>query len=122
MTDSKDHILKTAFGLFLQKNFKEVTMKEIVDQTGLSKGAFYHYFDSKEKLFEEVINHFFISLTRRRYDQYDTTSLKAFYMDCLQEMNRLPEGFFDKKGEAEALFNVNFFALTFEALKKLPNF
>ncbi|MDR1171774.1 MAG: TetR/AcrR family transcriptional regulator [Bacteroidales bacterium] len=28
--------------------YKEVAMKDIVDNAGLSKGAFYHYFDSRE--------------------------------------------------------------------------
>ena len=54
MNESKEHIITVASKLFLQKNFKEVTMKEIVDKTGLSKGAFYHYFESKEQLFLEV--------------------------------------------------------------------
>ncbi len=51
MNQTKEFILKTAFSLFLQKNYKAVTLKEIVDKTGLSKGAFYHYYTSKEKLF-----------------------------------------------------------------------
>ena len=59
MNDSKEHILLASLNLFLQKNFKEVTIKEIVEITGLSKGAFYHYFQSKEQLFEEVMEHFF---------------------------------------------------------------
>ncbi len=59
MSDTKAHILMVSLKLFLQKNFKEVTMKEIVEETGLSKGAFYHYFESKEKLFYEIIDYFF---------------------------------------------------------------
>jgi len=47
MSDTKTHILMVSLKLFLQKNFKEVTMKEIVKETGLSKGAFYHYFDQE---------------------------------------------------------------------------
>jgi TetR/AcrR family transcriptional repressor of nem operon len=40
MSGAKDHILLTSLKLFLQKSFKEVTMKEIVNKTGLSKGVF----------------------------------------------------------------------------------
>jgi AcrR family transcriptional regulator len=58
MNDTKEHIITTSLKLFLQKNFKEVTMKEIVNATRLSKGAFYHYFESKEKVFKEVVRHF----------------------------------------------------------------
>ena len=53
---TKEHILNVCTHLFLQKGFKEVTMKEIVEKTGMSKGAIYHYFNSKEQLFLEVIN------------------------------------------------------------------
>ncbi|MGD8401904.1 MAG: TetR/AcrR family transcriptional regulator, partial [Bacillota bacterium] len=62
ISDSKKHIIDVSFGLFLQKSFKEVTMQEIVAKTGMSKGAFYHYFESKEQLFLEVINHFTSSI------------------------------------------------------------
>ena len=58
MNQTKEHIITVACELFLQKSFKEVTMKEIVKQTGLSKGAFYHYFESKEQLFQEVLDFF----------------------------------------------------------------
>jgi TetR/AcrR family transcriptional repressor of nem operon len=44
MADTRDQILTTAFKLFFEKGYKEVTMSELVKETGLSKGAFYHYF------------------------------------------------------------------------------
>jgi len=44
MNDTREHILKVAFNLFLLKSYKEVTMAELVEKTGMSKGAFYHYF------------------------------------------------------------------------------
>lgn len=55
MIDSKEQILKIALLLFLQKGFKGVTMNEIVKMSEFSKGAFYHYFSSKEEVFKEVI-------------------------------------------------------------------
>jgi hypothetical protein len=41
MKDTKEHILKTVFLLFLQKNYKAVTLKDIISVTGLSNVAFY---------------------------------------------------------------------------------
>jgi len=55
MNEAKEHILRTSLLLFLQKSYKEVTMREIVEKTALSKGAFYHYFSSKEQLFKEIV-------------------------------------------------------------------
>lgn len=54
--NTKEHILNVTFKLFLQKSFKQVTLKEIVEETGLSKGAFYHYFTSKEQIFLQLVN------------------------------------------------------------------
>lgn len=56
MTDTRDQILTTAFKLFFEKGFKEVTMNELVKATGLSKGAFYHYFSSKQELYNVTLD------------------------------------------------------------------
>lgn len=58
MNDSKEHILAIAFRLFFQKGYKEVTMNELVKESGLSKGAFYHYFSSKEELYKHSMEMF----------------------------------------------------------------
>ncbi len=42
--NTREHILKVSLYLFLQKGFKEVTMREIVEKSEMSKGAIYHYF------------------------------------------------------------------------------
>lgn len=55
MADTRDQILTTAFKLFFEKGYKEVTMSELVKETGLSKGAFYHYFSSKEELYKVTL-------------------------------------------------------------------
>lgn len=59
--DTRDQILNTAFKLFFKKGFKEVTMSELVEASGLSKGAFYHYFSSKEALYNEAFEKYLIS-------------------------------------------------------------
>lgn len=72
MKDSRDHILTTAFRLFFAKGFKEVTMAELVRESGLSKGAFYHYFESKADLYDAVLEKFLVSNLDQlaaRYDQ-----------------------------------------------------
>ena len=63
MSPTKEHIILTAFRLFLQKGYKEVTMSMLVKATGLSKGAFYHYFENKEQLFIETLDNLFFSIS-----------------------------------------------------------
>ncbi|UOB16155.1 TetR/AcrR family transcriptional regulator [Abyssalbus ytuae] len=79
MKDSKEHILKTSLSLFLQKGFKEVTMSEIVKNSGFSKGAFYHYFSSKEEVFRDVIETYYNKILYVDYNSLPSDSLKSFY-------------------------------------------
>ncbi len=109
--------------LFLQKNFKEVTMKEIVSETGLSKGAFYHYFESKEKLFYEIINYFFAAILAYDFNQLPSDSLQHFYRASAEQVNQMRFQFLSKEnGEGEDFININFFALLFDAFKLFPEF
>ena len=47
-------ILDTAERLFIEKGYDHTSLQEIIQQTGLSKGAIYHHFTSKEDIFYSV--------------------------------------------------------------------
>ena len=49
---SKDKIIQVALTLFSNKGYKETTMADLVMATGLSKGAVYHHFKSKEEILQ----------------------------------------------------------------------
>ncbi|MCP5507121.1 MAG: TetR/AcrR family transcriptional regulator [Chlamydiales bacterium] len=51
----RDEILKVARNLFLTKDYDKTTMVDIMDALKIAKGTIYHYFKSKEALFEAVI-------------------------------------------------------------------
>lgn len=51
----KEQILKSAFECFSERGFESVTMEEIAKEAGLSKGAVYWYFKSKDELILELI-------------------------------------------------------------------
>jgi len=121
MNETKLHILTTSFKLFLCKNFKEVTMQEIVTNTGLSKGAFYHYFKSKEQLFSEVIEMFFLTIPLSQQKKIDSSSLFSFYHDYLENASQT----YAQLGEIVKEANVNIisvFSLSLDAMKRLPNY
>jgi AcrR family transcriptional regulator len=48
--DTRNNILLVTLQLFLEKGYKNVSYQDIVKATGLSKGAIYHYFESKDAL------------------------------------------------------------------------
>ena len=47
-------ILDTAERLFIEKGYERTSLQDIITETGLSKGAIYHHFTSKEGIFYSV--------------------------------------------------------------------
>ena len=90
-------------------------MKEIVEETGLSKGAFYHYFESKEKVFEEVVKYFYNNFLISDYSHFPKTSLKEFYEHYIKTLETYDD--FDYVG-----FDANILMFFSDACKKVPDF
>jgi TetR/AcrR family transcriptional regulator, transcriptional repressor for nem operon len=121
MNETKLKILGVAFILFLQKNFKEVTMEEIVQKSGFSKGAFYHYFKSKEQLFAEVIDMFFVKIPTTTKRPFDESSLYVFYHEYLAHASQA-FAILGKSMKEASVDLYNYFSLTLDAMKRLPDF
>lgn len=51
----RKYILDTARKVFMEKGFKRVTMKDIVEACDISRGGLYLYFSSTEEIFLEVL-------------------------------------------------------------------
>ncbi len=51
---SKEYIYRIAMRLINKKGFDNVTIKDICKKAGVSIGAYYHYFSSKEAIFYEI--------------------------------------------------------------------
>jgi AcrR family transcriptional regulator len=124
MNDTKEHIIKTSCLLFLQKSYKEVTLQEIVKKTGLSKGAFYHYFTSKEDVFIESIQFFFGNLMQRNYDLYSKETFYQFYHDYMEDVTVCTRKIYNyfEIDDGEKDFQINYFGLIFDALKLFPEY
>lgn len=52
--ETRTRLLETALELIWQSNYNTVGVNEICKQVGVTKGSFYHYFDSKATLFCEA--------------------------------------------------------------------
>ncbi len=51
----RDAFLDVAERLIRTQGYEQMTVQDVLDELDASKGAFYHYFDSKEALLEAVI-------------------------------------------------------------------
>lgn len=52
---TKQNILETATRLFAEKGLENVKVEDVVKEVGVTRGAFYHYFKSREELIAGVM-------------------------------------------------------------------
>ncbi len=83
---TKQKLLDTAQGLVLEKGFAGTTVDDICRKAKLTKGSFFHYFDSKEELGVELL---------RRYCSHNKEAMRSGC--CLAEKDPLQRvyGFLD---------------------------
>ena len=55
--ERKSQIMEAAMKVFTQKGYSSARMDDIVDASGLSKGAIYHYYEGKKEIFLALIDH-----------------------------------------------------------------
>ncbi len=79
---SKDNIIRIAFTLFLEKGYKEVTIKDIMAATNLSKGAIYHHFNSKEEIYHATLEAHYFDLIKMDQLEFDGEDFRN-NVECL---------------------------------------
>ncbi len=95
---SKENIVKVAFILFLEKGYREVTIKNIMEATGLSKGAIYHHFTSKEEIYDATLQTYYFKILNNDVVQRITGNFKKdietlyhFAAELFSEIEHLSE-------------------------------
>lgn len=53
--ERRNEILDTAERLFVSKGYMKATVNDILQEIGIAKGTFYHYFKSKEEVMDAII-------------------------------------------------------------------
>jgi AcrR family transcriptional regulator len=59
--ERKTQILEAALRVFIRQGIHQTRMDDIVEETGLSKGALYWYFSSKDEIIAAIVNRMFES-------------------------------------------------------------
>ncbi|MGZ0087217.1 TetR/AcrR family transcriptional regulator [Caldibacillus thermoamylovorans] len=58
MDERRTQFIEVAMKLFAEKGYHATSIQDLVDAWGISKGAFYHHFSSKEDLLLAVLRHY----------------------------------------------------------------
>ena len=54
----RDELLGIAARLFAERGFRNTTVRDIADASGILSGSLYHHFDSKESMVDEILQTF----------------------------------------------------------------
>ncbi|MCX8094833.1 MAG: TetR/AcrR family transcriptional regulator [Caldisericia bacterium] len=65
---TKKKIIEVATYLFNDNGYDKTSVQDICEKAGVSKGAFFHHFPTKEFLFLEILNEFLEKLEKRMID------------------------------------------------------
>ena len=52
--NTKGKIIVAAWKLFYEQGYDDTTIEEIIEESGTSKGSFYHYFTGKDALLSSL--------------------------------------------------------------------
>ncbi|MFZ5810127.1 MAG: TetR/AcrR family transcriptional regulator [Chloroflexota bacterium] len=76
-TAKRNKILDTAQRLIYTKGFELMTIQDILDEMGISKGAFFHYYPSKAELLQALIERMMDEITTFVQSIVDDPNLTA---------------------------------------------
>lgn len=68
MKDRKQHVIKMAHQLFIDKGFQATSIQDILDYSGIAKGTFYNYFSSKNELLIALFTTLYKQMEKERND------------------------------------------------------
>ena len=96
--ETREVILKAATEVFFENGFEKTSVKMILSKANIVTGSFYHFFPSKEALFEAVVEEFLKDYAVR---------IKMILEDDTLSIDQIMDGFFDEFAHStEAYFNV----------------
>ena len=92
---TRESIIHESYTLFAEKGFKQVTMKDVCEVTGMSRGGLYSHFPSTDKIFEAVLK----KITKENSMDFQREIEKGICaveilekaLDCMEEEMKHPE-------------------------------
>ncbi|MBP2643332.1 MAG: ttgR [Firmicutes bacterium] len=80
----KDEIIKVALRLFLSRGYRYVSLNDIAEELGITKGGIYHYFSSKEELLRQAAEFFFENIKAKHIEVFSNDkSLREILQEAI---------------------------------------
>ena len=120
MKNRKEYILEKAFDVFMSKGYDSASISVLQKELGMSRGAMYRYFKSKDELFIEIIDRYVFGLIDRFMPKVAEDTTLAELIEYLTRYHKKLYVHLDKHN-METRF-LNFTALIIQAAKHYPGF
>lgn len=93
MKEKEVIIIEEAIKLFAKKGYSSTSIQEIVDACGMSKGAFYLYFKSKEALLIAIIQYYFekVKANVQKFENKNLPPREKFELQLHEMLKTLSE-------------------------------
>lgn len=105
--DRKREILDTAMSLFVEHGYENTSLRDIAKHMSITPGLVYHYFDSKQKLFDEAMSRYVEECTAdyvatlRSSDLTFRQKLDVLFQEVAQEETLQYHEFFHSQGNED---------------------
>ncbi len=118
---TKERIIEEAFKLFLNHNYEKVSISDLEQAVGKTRGAIFYFFKNKEELFNEVIDTYMIKTQNPsiKFVIDDNISLEQFICQYINGINTTMS-----KMLSLSVVNIykGYFSLYTQASRIYPNF
>lgn len=107
MNDRKQHVIRMAHELFMEKGFQATSIQDILEYSGISKGTFYNYFSSKNELLIALFKVIYKKLEQERNELLigqDPSNIEIFIKQIEMQMKT------NRANKLMALFEEVFFS------------
>lgn len=115
--DTREYIIDKAIPLFLTNSYEAVSISDISEAIGFTKGALYHHFKNKEELFKAVIDKCLI-INKIEFDE-ETGTLVEFSEACLNNAKKTLQKLFSQSQGFEV---INYMSLIADSFRHYPGF
>ncbi|WP_303925649.1 TetR/AcrR family transcriptional regulator [Draconibacterium sediminis] len=118
---TKERIIEEAFKLFLNNNYEKVSISDLENAVGKTRGAIFYFFKNKEEIFNEVIDTYMIKTqdpsVKFKFD--DNISLEQFIKLYISGINTSMSRML-----SISVVNIykQYFSLYLQAARIYPNF
>ena len=118
---TKDRILEEAFKLFLTHNFEKVSIADLENAVGKTRGAIFYFFKTKEELFNQVVDTYLIKAQNPdlKFNFPNDISLEQFIYHYINGINTTMS-----KMLSLSVINIykHYFSFYLQASRIYPNF